>query len=130
MKQTIKSLVRFAMFGILTTALDFMIYMLLNWWLPYSASKLISMCIASAVSFFLNKKWTFRNTEKISPLLVLKFICGQMANIGVNVGVNALMILLTGLVLLSFVVATGTAMIVNYTIQRLFVFSGRRERRP
>ena len=54
--------------------------------------------------------------------MVGSYIVVQFLNLGTNVGVNSLMLHVTGYVILSFVIATLCATIVNYSLQKLIVF--------
>ena len=83
---------------------------------------MISMGIASIYSFFLNKNWTFENGEKINKTMIIKYIGAQLLNIFVNTSINTIIYTLTNNKLVSFVIATATAMIVNYFSQKIIVF--------
>ena len=118
MVQRYKSEFKFILSGASSTLIDFCIYMLLSNWLSVSLSKMISMGIASIYSFFLNKNWTFENGEKINKTMIIKYIGAQLLNIFVNTSINTII----NNKLVSFVIATATAMIVNYFSQKIIVF--------
>ena len=118
MVQRYKSEFKFILSGASSTLIDFCIYMLLSNWLSVSLSKMISMGIASIYSFFLNKNWTFENGEKINKTMIIKYIGSQLLNIFVNTSIYTL----TNNKLVSFAIATATAMIVNYFSQKIIVF--------
>lgn len=122
MVQRYKSEFKFIFSGASSTLIDFCIYMLLSNWLSVSLSKMISMGIASIYSFFLNKNWTFENGEKINKTMIIKYIGAQLLNIFVNTSINTIIYILTNNKLVSFVIATATAMIVNYFSQKIIVF--------
>ena len=122
MVQRYKSEFKFILAGASSTLIDFCLYMLLSNWLSVSFSKIISMSIASTFSFFLNKNWTFENSEKINKIMVVKYIGAQLLNIFVNTSINTIIYNLTNNKLISFVIATAIAMIVNYFSQKIIVF--------
>ena len=122
--QKYKSQARFLVVGGSSTLLDFAIYMLLSTKVDITISKCISMSISSIYSFFINKNWTFSDSEKITIVLALKYILCVLINIGVNTLVNTLTFIITNNKIISFIIATGIAMIVNFVIQKEVVFRG------
>lgn len=124
MFQKYKSQARFLVVGGSSTLLDFIIYMLLSTKVDITISKCISMSISSIYSFFINKNWTFSDSEKITIVLALKYILCVLINIGVNTLVNTLTFSITNNKIISFIIATGIAMIVNFVIQKEVVFRG------
>jgi len=120
--QKYKSQARFLVVGGSSTLLDFIIYMLLSTKLNITISKFISMTISSIYSFLINKNWTFNNKNKITFILTFKYILCVFINIFVNTTSNTLIFNLTNNKIISFLFATGIAMIVNYTIQKKIVF--------
>ena len=124
MFQKYKSQARFLVVGGSSTLLDFIIYMLLSTKVDITISICISMSISSIYSFFINKNWTFSDSEKITIVLALKYILCVLINIGVNTLVNTLTFSITNNKIISFIIATGIAMIVNFVIQKEVVFRG------
>ncbi len=122
MVQKYKSQARFLVVGGSSTLLDFIIYMLLSTKLNITISKFISMTVSSIYSFLINKNWTFNNKNKITFILTFKYILCVFINIFVNTTSNTLIFNLTNNKIISFLFATGIAMIVNYTIQKKIVF--------
>lgn len=115
-------IIKFLITGGSSTLLDFIVYMTLSSSLGITISKFMSMTISSIYSFFINKNWTFLNKEKVSSILVIKYILCVVVNIIINSVTNILIYNLTGNKIISFIIATGIAMIVNYTIQKKIVF--------
>ena len=56
--------IRFVIVGGANTAIDFALYNLLSRIFALSVANMISSFIAMLFSFFVNKKWTFRSTDK------------------------------------------------------------------
>ena len=54
--------------------------------------------------------------------MIIKYIGAQLLNIFVNTSINTIIYTLTNNKLVSFVIATATAMIVNYFSQKIIVF--------
>ena len=117
-----KSIYRFLIVGSLSTLLDFILYYMLGHFLPNSAAKLISILAACTLSFFLNRNWTFAQ-KNTNAGQVIRFALAQGVNIGTNVAINAITYSLTESKPISFVAGTGVAMVVNYSLQRWFVFN-------
>jgi len=116
------SIYRFIVSGGIATGIDFICYMLLRQIVWPSVSKTISMIIANIWSYIVNKRWVFASDRKSDYKMMGSYVVVQALNLGTNVGVNSLMLYLTGFVILSFVVATLCATIVNYSLQKLIVF--------
>lgn len=121
MKET-SSIYKFVVSGGVATIIDFVCYMLLRLFAWPSVAKTISMIIANIWSYVVNKRWVFASDKKTDYKMLGAYVVVQALNLGTNVGVNSLMLYLTGFVILSFVVATLCATIVNYSLQKLIVF--------
>jgi putative flippase GtrA len=113
---------KFIVSGGIATGIDFVCYMLLRQIVWPSVAKTISMIIANIWSYVVNKRWVFALDKKTDYRMMGLYVVVQALNLGTNVGVNSLMLYLTGFVILSFVVATLCATIVNYSLQKLIVF--------
>ena len=116
------SIYKFVVSGGIATGIDFVCYMLLHQIFWPSVAKTISMIIANIWSYIVNKRWVFASNKKTDYRMVVSYLGVQALNLGAHVGVNSLMLYLTELVILSFVVATLCATIVNYSLQKLIVF--------
>lgn len=117
-----QSFYRFVLIGGSATILDFIIYMIISNYIDISISKVISTGLASVYSFILNKKWTFSDKRNFSLSILFKYIVTQIINILVNTIINTLVFRATALKILSFVIATSISMMVNYLLQKIFVF--------
>ncbi len=116
------SIYKFVVSGGIATGIDFVCYMLLRQFTWPSVAKTISMLIANVWSYLVNKRWVFVAERKTDARMDGLDVIVQALNLGTNVGVNSLMLYLTGYVILSFVIATLCATIVNYSLQKLIVF--------
>lgn len=117
------SILKFLFVGMSSTIIDLVVYFLLiknN--IDIISSKLVSMSIASIFSFAINKNWTFNYEKEISLYIIAKYVVNQIFNILCNVVTNAVVFKLTNMRLLSFLIATLFATILNFCLQKFFVF--------
>lgn len=116
------SFVKFCIVGSVCTLLDMLIYIFFVGTLGPIYAKTFSMCCSMILSYILNKVWSFSAKKgKIRSELV-RYIISQVINLSVNVSVNYVVLKLTDMTLVAFLVATGMAMLVNYILQRCYVF--------
>lgn len=126
MKQFIErniSFVKFCVVGAVSTLLDFVVYMLIVEQLG-AVAKAISMCCSMVLSYLLNKLWSFAAKDTKVQKELVRYGISQVINISVNVSVNSFVLQKSGMKIVAFIIATGTAMVVNYFIQKKFVFGG------
>ena len=116
------SIYKFVVSGGIATGIDFVIYIVLKQFLLPSIAKTISMLCANVWSYIVNKRWVFSNERKTDSKMIVTYVVAQAINLGVNVGTNSLMLHLTNQTILSFIVATLCATIVNYALQKIIVF--------
>lgn len=117
------SLFRFVITGCCTTTTDFLLYHILTTiglFIPLSKG-FASIC-AACLSFFMNRKWSFRATAEQPHKQIWKFICSQAISIGANVCTNSLVLLMFNHKILAFLCATFVSMCINYTLQKVWVF--------
>lgn len=117
-----RSVVRFLIVGGLSTSIDFIIYIILRESIGSNFGKLFSMICAMIFSFLMNKRWTFRSKDNNSLRIITLFIFVQILNIFINVSTNFVMLKLTNMVVLSFIIATSAATIINFIGQKFLVF--------
>lgn len=117
------TLIRFGMSGCLSTGIDFIIYMLLGRiGVLLEFAKFLSVFTAATISFFINRKWTFRFQHKTDWKLIGRYVITQLANVTANTTGNAVALYMLGNVYVAFVFATGCGFVVNFTLQKYFVF--------
>lgn len=87
-----------------------------------SFAKLCSMTVACAISFVLNKSVTFLDHSAFTSSQLLKFMSVQLINICCNVFVNYLVLDWTSNYVVAFILATFVATILNFFLQKKFVF--------
>ena len=119
---TTESVWKFLVVGATCTLIDFVIYMVIVDYIGPVFGKGISMGCSMVVNYFLNKYWSFAAKKTKKGRELVRYIIAQACNISVNVGINALVLRLTGVKVIAFIFATGIAMVVNYLLQRFWVF--------
>lgn len=113
---------RFALMGGCSTCMDFTLYMCLSTRMSVIISKLISMSVSSVFSFAVNKRFTFKNSSKTNFMCVIRFYSVFVVNVVVNVCINSFVFYWTELKVLSYIIATGCGLIINYLLQSFLVF--------
>lgn len=115
-------IVKFIVSGGIATTIDFICYYILQLFIIVEIAKLISILIANVWSYNVNKRWVFASRQKTDRRMLTSYVFCQIANIATNVTVNSLMVRYTGYIILSFLVATLCATIVNFLMQKSIVF--------
>ncbi len=116
------SLYKFVVSGGVATCIDFVFYFLLRQFIWSAVAKTISFLVANVWSYVVNKHWVFSSKIDTDTRTLVSYVVVQILNLITNVGVNSLMLSLTGYVVISFIVATLCATIINYSLQKLIVF--------
>jgi putative flippase GtrA len=116
---------RFVGFGVLSAGVDFGTYqLLLHAGLWADIAKSISFILGTVTAYLLNRRWTFDSAGGAAPATRFAILYG--ATFFVNVGVNALFLhLLAGhhwQVALAWLIAQGTATVINFVLLRTVVF--------
>lgn len=114
---------KFLVTGAAATSLDYILYSVLCVYFHVAVSKLAAMLAACSFSFTVNRKWTFLDETRLTVHKIFRYMLVQSLNIFVNVSINSIALWLTQKRFLSYIIATGSAMAVNFLCQKLFVFS-------
>ncbi len=117
--------IKFNVVGIMNTAVDFGVFMILNRYLGliYAVSQVISYSCGMVNSYFLNKFWTFQKREDFTAIEVTKFILVNLCSLGVSLLVlYILQSKWSWEVLPSKVLATGFSVGVNFLGNKFWVF--------
>lgn len=117
--------IKFNVVGIMNTAVDFGVFMILNRYLGliYAVSQVISYSCGMVNSYFLNKFWTFQKREDFTAIEVTKFILVNLCSLGISLLVlYILQSKWSWEVLPSKVLATGFSVGVNFLGNKFWVF--------
>ena len=116
---------RFVLTGGLSAIVDFGLYVLLltaGW--QVNAAKSVSFVAGTTTAYLLNRRWTFQAAPSTARFLA---VCALYAiTYSVQVGINYLFY--TQLadhpwrVPVAFVIAQGTATVINFVVQRMLIF--------
>lgn len=115
-------LIKFLISGGITTTIDLIIYMIISCYINISVAKMVSMLIAMSISFCINKYWSFKASADNVYKSVIKFIMSQSINLISNTGVNFIIFILSKNKIISFLFATGVSTIINFLLQKYYVF--------
>jgi putative flippase GtrA len=114
---------KYLVVGVLSVLTDFLTYTLFLFVIDHSPAKALSYIMGMCTAFFLNRYWTFQSKNKVHSDGV-KFIILYTTTLLVNVCINTtILTVLPGFIILAFIVATGTSIVLNYLGQKFFVFS-------
>ena len=120
--------VRFVVTGGLAAVVDYGLYqLLLAAGLQLSVAKALSFVVGTTTAYLINRRWTFRaggsraTFAKVMGLYALTFV--------VQVGLNAVLVRVLPeawwRITLAFVLAQGTATVINFVVQRTLIFRAR-----
>jgi putative flippase GtrA len=119
-------LTRFVLVGGLSAIVDYGTYqalLALGVWVHLA--KALSFVLGTTTAYLLNRRWTFDNAAG-GAAPVAKFVLLYSVTFFVNIGVNALMLQVLGEfrwhVTVAWVIAQGTATIINFVMLRMVVF--------
>lgn len=119
--------VKFFSVGILNTALDVGLYLVLTHWLGILAgwpvlAKAISYSIGVLNSFYWNKSWTFKS-EASTLTTLTPFVLSNLLATAINAGMMHLGLTIFNLPEnVSLVLATGITFLWNFTISKFVIF--------
>nr|WP_308426540.1 GtrA family protein [Nocardia camponoti] len=119
-------LVRFTLTGGLSAIVDFGIYsLLLNvLGLPVALSKSVSFVAGTTTAYLINRRWTFKAAPSRARFIAV--VALYAVTFAVQVGINSALFFSLpdawwkqGL---AFVIAQGTATVINFIVQRVVIF--------
>lgn len=116
---------RFCTVGVANTAVDFIVFFLLNMaGAPYLPAQALSYTAGVVNSYFLNRAWTFQVARKANFPEAVSFIIVNAFSLSAASGILYILYDMNHLDLwISKCAATVAGVIVNYTGNRLWVFA-------
>ncbi|RJO77309.1 GtrA family protein [Nocardia panacis] len=119
-------IIRFGLTGGLSAVVDFGLYSLLFnlIGLPREIAKSLSFIVGTTTAYLINRRWTFQAAPSRARFIAVVVL--YAVTFAVQVGINALMYITLPEVwwrqALAFVVAQGTATVINFVVQRAVIF--------
>ncbi|MFC9786924.1 GtrA family protein [Rhodococcus sp. NPDC127528] len=118
-------LVRFVATGALSAVVDFGLYVLgLAIGLPVAVAKSISFVAGTSTAYVINRRWTFKAEPSRARFVAVVVL--YALTFAVQVGLNQVMYHVFPdqwwKVPLAFVIAQGTATVINFVVQRAVIF--------
>ena len=117
--------VKFGMVGVINTLVNWIIFFILNaLGMYYILANIIAYILGTVNSYLWNTLWVFKYKDKASTETTIKFIILNLIGLGLNTGIVYVLVDLCNLnKFIGLVTTTAIVMIINYIVNKLWVFS-------
>ncbi|MCL2535306.1 MAG: GtrA family protein [Nocardiaceae bacterium] len=116
---------RFVVTGGLSAIVDFgLLLILLKVGLPFAVAKSISFIVGTTTAYLINRRWTFKAEPSRARFIavVVLYALTFAVQVGISTWLNSVLADEWWRVPLAFVVAQGTATVINFVVQRAVIF--------
>ena len=117
--------IKFGMVGVINTLVNWIIFFILNaLGMYYILANIIAYILGTVNSYLWNTLWVFKYKDKASTETTIKFIILNLIGLGLNTGILYVLVDLCNLnKFIGLVTTTAIEMIINYIVNKLWVFS-------
>ncbi|CDB75867.1 GtrA family protein [Clostridium sp. CAG:265] len=117
--------IKFGMVGVINTLVNWIIFFILNaLGMYYILANIIAYILGTVNSYLWNTLWVFKYKDKASTETTIKFIILNLIGLGLNTGILYVLVDLCNLnKFIGLVITTAIVMIINYIVNKLWVFS-------
>ena len=117
--------IKFGMVGVINTLVNWVIFFILNaLGMYYILANIIAYILGTVNSYLWNTLWVFKYKDKASTETTIKFIILNLIGLGLNTGILYVLVDLCNLnKFIGLVITTAIVMIINYIVNKLWVFS-------
>ena len=116
--------IKFGMVGVINTLVNWIIFFILNaLGMYYILANIIAYILGTVNSYLWNTLWVFKYKDKASTETTIKFIILNLIGLGLNTGILYVLVDLCNLNKFIGLATTAIVMIINYIVNKLWVFS-------
>lgn len=117
--------VKFGMVGVLNTLVNWSIFFILETYgVYYILANIIAYSLSTIHSYLWNTLWVFKYKDKVSTDTTFKFILLNIIGLCLNTAILYILVDLCNLnKFIGLVITTAIVMIINYVVNKLWVFS-------
>ena len=116
--------IKFGVVGVLNTAINWIIFIVLNMLgVYYIFSNIIAYSLSTLNSYLWNSKWVFKYNGNDIKETTVKFIVLNVIGLILNTSILYILVDIVGLYkIVALIITTAIVMIINYFINKLWVF--------